>query len=157
MSTIKVIGIGSPFSNDSLGWQVINELKQQDRQHPIWPEQVELIETDRPGINLIQMLQDTQFVILIDAIHDESRHGEVIRLEKNQLSHSLNSISSHNLDVASAIALAEKLKLLPKMLVIIGLGVNPKQNQLFQASDIQKLTDAVIRELATCIPQSSVC
>lgn len=155
MSTIKVIGIGSPFGNDSLGWQVIDRLKQQNIQGTRWPEQIDLIEADRPGINLIQLLQDAEVVILVDAIHDEPRQGQVIRLDKTQLLNSQHNLSSHSLDVASALALAEKLQLLPKTIVVLGLGIDPGRAEPLNTTAIHKLTAVIVSELETYISQPS--
>ena len=72
MKQATVVGIGSPFGADQLGWQIIEEL----RQHPklkAWPEkQVQLLYRDRPGVSLIQDLKNSQYAILIDAVDDEA-------------------------------------------------------------------------------------
>lgn len=153
MSGIKVIGIGSPFGHDTLGWQVIDHLKRQYIPSSRSSRHIDLIEADRPGISLIQMLQGAQLVILIDAIQDERKHGEIIRLDKSQLIHQQNRLSSHVLDVSSAIALAEKLRLLPEKLVILGLGINPEHAVPLNETAIHKLTDAVICELEAYFSQ----
>jgi hydrogenase maturation protease len=147
MSDVKVIGIGSPFGHDSLGWQVIDHLRRQYSQNKLRPERINLIETDRPGINLIQLMQGAKAVILVDAILDDHRHGETIQLNKSQLIRQQDTLSSHNLDVASAIALAEKLQLLPETVMIFGLGIDPAREDAINETAVQKLTDAIVGEL----------
>jgi len=155
MSDVKVIGIGSPFGNDILGWQVIEQLKQHPALSALLPEHIELIEADRPGINLIHLVQETRFVVLIDAILYPDKHGEIIHLNKGQLIQNQHNLSSHALDVASAIALADKLQLLPEEVVILGLGINPERAEPIDAATIYKLTDAVVREIETYFSHST--
>ena len=155
MSKIKVIGIGSPYGNDSIGWQVIENLKQQHTLSTLLPERVELIETDRPGINLVQLWQGADFVILIDAILDRHNQGEVRCLSKEELITAHHSVSTHELDVASAIALAEKLNVLPEKLLIIGLGIDDAQEDPVSEESIYKLTVAVTYEIKDYFAQAT--
>jgi len=147
MSEVSVIGIGSPFGNDTLGWQTIEMLKQQHMLATLLPERVNLIATDRPGVNLIQMMHGASFVILVDAILDEHHNEDVIRLSKDQIITAKNVLSSHSLDVASAIALADKLRVLPEKILLMGLAIDTRQAELVNEESIHKLVDAIIREL----------
>ena len=154
MSEVRVIGIGSPFGNDTLGWQTIERLKQQHILATLLPERVNLIATDRPGVNLIQTLQGASFVILVDAILDEHPHADVIRLSKDQLITAKNVLSSHSLDVASAIALADKLHVLPEKLLLMGLAIDVQQAERIPEESIHKLVDAIIYELENYFAQA---
>lgn len=153
MSLVKVIGIGSPYGNDTLGWRVIDTLKQQHRLTTSPLARVELIETDRPGINLIQMFQGADFVILVDAIVGEHNHGEVMRISKEQLILAQGSISSHDFDVASAIAIADKLGELPMKIEIFGLAVDGLYADPVNEEHIHLLADAVNCEIANYVAQ----
>jgi hydrogenase maturation protease len=154
MSEVRVIGIGSPFGNDTIGWQVIEMLKQQHMLTTLLPERVDLIETDRPGVNLIQMLQGASFVILVDAVLDKYNHGEVVRFSKDRLITAQNMLSSHSLDVASAIALADKLRVLPDNLLMLGLAIDARQEDPVSGECIHKLVDAIVRELEEYFAQA---
>ena len=156
MSNVKIIGIGSPYGNDSVGWRVIENLKQQHMLSTLLPERVELIETDRPGINLVQLWQGAEIVILIDAILDRPNHGEVRCLSKEELITAHHSVSTHELDVASAIALAEKLNILPEKLLIIGLGIDATQEEPVSEESIYKLTVAVTCEIKNYFAQATL-
>lgn len=157
MSGVKVIGVGSPYGNDTIGWNLIEKLKRQHMLATLLPEQVELIETDRPGINLIQLLQGGDFVILVDAIHAEHNHGKLLRISKEQLIQSRHAVSSHSLDVANAIALADKLGVLPRKLVIIGMGIDPQCEDAIAEASIDTLADAVTCELQEYFRQAATC
>ena len=147
MNKVKVIGIGSPYADDTVGWRAIEKLKQQHSLGTLLPARVDLIEADRPGINLIQMFQGADFVILIDAILDKSNRNIVIRVSNNQLISTQHAVSSHSMGVANAIALADKLNILPEKLLIIGLGIDRGGEESVTDRSIDVLADAVTREL----------
>ncbi|MBI1422964.1 MAG: hydrogenase maturation protease [Gammaproteobacteria bacterium] len=149
MTDVRIIGIGSPFGNDSLGWQVIEMLKANDMLATFPHEHLELIAADRPGLNLIQMLQDAEFVILVDAICDPNRHGTIMHLTREELVVPEVILSSHRADVASAIALADKLHQLPGKMILIGLGIDPALNSPLMEADMLALASEITRELET--------
>lgn len=146
MSRVRIIGIGSPFGNDTLGWQVVEKLKQQ--QISILPsKQIEFIISDRPALNLIPLIQDIDLVILVDAIQSEVSHGQILKLDMTDLVSESVTLSSHKIEVAGALALAEKLDALPKKLCIYGLTINTAQTALLDEISIDKLGAAITREL----------
>ena len=145
MSDIRIIGIGSPFGNDITGWRAIDLLK--TMLPSATQEKIELIASDRPGLNLIQMMQDTNIVILVDAILDADRHGVVIRLKREQLITPEAMLSSHHADVASALTLADKLQQLPQNIVLLGVGVDPSISTSLPEKTIQALANHIVAEL----------
>ena len=147
MIDVRIIGIGSPFGNDTLGWQVIDILKARHMLATMPYENIELITTDRPGLNLIQMLQDAELVILIDAICDPNRHGGVIHLTREELTVPDVILSSHRANVASALALADKLSQLPEKIILIGLGIDPALDAPLTETSLLALASEIMREL----------
>jgi hydrogenase maturation protease len=147
MNDVRVIGVGSPFGIDSLGWHVIHRLRRLPLPAAVPSNHIDFIEADRPGAHLIHLMQGAHYVILVDAILDSDRSGELIQLDRDQLIKTQKPISSHNLDVSDAIALADKLKLLPEKLSILGLSVNPSQENPPDETALNKLTQAVILAL----------
>lgn len=154
MNDVRVIGIGSPFGIDTLGWQVVRRLKQEDNGNLIQCKNIELIEADRPGPQLIQLMQGANYVILIDAIVDSESIGKLVHLDKAQLVYTPWQVSSHGLDVSDAIALADKLNLLPGKLSIIGLSVDPAQDGPLAETDLCHLTQTILSELAAYYAQT---
>lgn len=143
MKQATVVGIGSPFGADQLGWQIIEEL----RQHPklkTWPdEQVQLLYRDRPGVSLIQDLKNSQYAILIDAVDDAAHPGKVTRLDKSQLLSTDNNFSTHALGVNEALALGQAINALPDILILYGLSV--------AIDDMTMPGDAEIQEMVMCV------
>ena len=119
---IAVIGIGSPFGKDQLGWQVINQLQNKQSQN----NDIDLIVEDRPGLNLLNRMQGYNRVILVDALIGENQNDDVIhQLNKQQIiSLSQPTISSHAAGVAETIALGEAVGQLPNELLLVGAEVS---------------------------------
>ena len=147
MKQATVVGIGSPFGADQLGWQIIEEL----RQHPklkAWPEkQVQLLYRDRPGVSLIQDLKNSQYAILIDAVDDAAHTGKVTRLDKSQLLATDNNFSTHALGVNEALALGQAINALPDKLVLYGLSVAIDQMTLPSNAEIQDIVTCIIDDI----------
>jgi len=154
MSNIRIIGIGSPFGNDTLGWQVIRKIRAQGCIGPATIENLDLIEADRPGAQLIQLLQGAKQAILVDAILDPGQTGKIVRVDKDQMALSPSSISSHEFGVSSAIALADKLGLLPESLSLVGLGINPDEETPLDETTLNALILTISNEISQYLTDS---
>lgn len=108
----RVIGVGSPFGDDTAGWRVIEHL--QGRGLP----GVELVRLDRPGAGLIPWLDGADHVVVIDALRSGTEAGTVSLLEPEALAGLPASPSSHGLGVAHALQLASAIGALPPRLDI---------------------------------------
>ena len=112
-----VIGIGSPFGADQLGWQIIEQLKNDaslSSNHTI-----RLEACDRPGTLLLEYFKNVRKAILIDAIEGGTA-GTIRTIDKEQLLQHNSLQSSHQLGVAETITLGDRLELLPDELLVIG-------------------------------------
>ena len=72
---IRVIGLGSPFGDDRVGWRVIRLLNGR------LPGPVDLVALDRPGSTLINWMQGVEHLVLIDAVRSGAPPGDMIRLD----------------------------------------------------------------------------
>jgi hydrogenase maturation protease len=111
----RIIGIGSPFGADQLGWKAIDHLQNRAL------GDCELIKLDRPGMQLLNYFQNAQHVILIDAVYAQSEAGRVLRVAAEELADQNGISSSHGFGVAEAVALADRLGTLPVTLSLIGI------------------------------------
>lgn len=116
--SLRIIGIGSPFGDDTLGFQAI-ELLREDIE--LFPPDTELLALDRPGSTLIPMLENSKTVVIIDAMQSGQPAGTVQRLELPDLIAEKNMPSSHNLGVAESLALADVLGVIPERLLVYGI------------------------------------
>lgn len=81
MRRIKVIGIGSPFGDDQLGFKVIEKLKQDNSLNHYIPTYLILESHDRPGIRLLELMADCEIAFLIDAVFSGQSVGTLYRLK----------------------------------------------------------------------------
>ena len=121
---IKIIGVGSPFGDDRLGWIVAEQLKTL----PIClseKDKIDISILDRPGTALISQWRDADAVILIDAVRSGATPGTLHILSADDIDEDTQLTSSHGFGVASTIALARTLDELPEYFYLCGIEIDP--------------------------------
>lgn len=114
---LHIIGVGSPYGDDTLGLQAIGRLQQErDR----FPPHTGFHALDRPGSMLIPLLEEADTAVIIDAMQAQQPPGTVLRLTPDDLIREETLPSSHNLGVAETLALARVLGVMPEKLLIYG-------------------------------------
>lgn len=114
---LRVIGLGSPFGDDAVGWWVIDQLRAR------LPSGggVEFLALDRPGVGLLNFLQGVEAVILIDAVCGGQPPGTLYRLTPEEAERLPAGLSSHGFGLAEALRLARALRARPARLEIHGI------------------------------------
>ena len=117
----RIIGIGSPFAQDRIGIEVIEQL-----QSTALSNAVELIALDRPGLALIDYF-NVDSLLLVDAVRSselsQTLPGSLEVVGVDALIENKLKFSTHNAGVADAIALAKTLNALPARLLILGINI----------------------------------
>lgn len=125
MSTcIKIIGVGSPFGDDRLGWVAAEQLKAS----PILlseKDKIDISILDRPGAALLSKWQDADAVILIDAVRSGATPGTLHILATEDIDANTQLTSSHGFGIAATMALARTLEELPENLYLYGIEIDP--------------------------------
>ncbi|MGM0676875.1 hydrogenase maturation protease [Ectothiorhodospira marina] len=121
---VLVIGIGSPFGEDTLGWEAVEALP------PV--SGVSTLTLDRPGAGLIEAMKEQHTVILVDAMDAGGPPGTVHVLSMDDLIHPDTTVSSHSLGVVGALALGKAMGVLPPTVHIIGIqmGSTPMPDEI---------------------------
>ena len=121
---IKVIGIGQSLrGDDAAGLSAVRlwvDTYPAQVSHP--HVHVELVEL--PGVALLNLLEDTRFAILVDAVQSGATPGTIHRLKEDQLeSFAHGSASAHGWGVAETLSLGRQLApaSLPVELIVIGI------------------------------------
>ncbi len=120
----KVIGVGSPFGADRLGWVAIDHLSK------VGPAGCEWLKLDRPGSRLLDHFDENSPAIIIDAVDWSEQPGEVRRLSLSDLQQFQDRSSSHGFGLAETLALGAELGRLPADLHLIGINAGSDLNQL---------------------------
>jgi hydrogenase maturation protease len=118
VALIRIIGIGSPFGDDAVGLELARRLAEAP------PPNCEVIVADRPGTNLIELLQDIEIAIMVDALRSRAAPGTLHELSFDELVRSAGRLSSsHELGVVETIQLAHKLGRAPASGKVLGIEI----------------------------------
>ncbi|HYB90121.1 MAG TPA: hydrogenase maturation protease [Candidatus Binataceae bacterium] len=117
---IRIIGIGSPFGDDACGLEVARILAEAP------PPNCEVIVADRPGVSLLELMRGIDAAILIDAVRSGARAGTLHELSFDDVARcAARFVSSHDMGVAEAVALARKLGCAPERGKIFAIEIAP--------------------------------
>lgn len=147
MKKIKILGIGSPFGDDQSGWKMIELLKQRKALQDYIPDYLVLETHDRPGIRLLELMENTNTIFLIDAVVTGSKIGKLYRFENEEIEELKCIISSHDIGVAQALQLGRALNQLPEQLIFYGIEINHDNTGM----GISFLIESCIHQLVECI------
>lgn len=114
-----LVGIGSPFGEDRLGWQAVDALQAGAwaSRHPAWEWQITVL--DRPGTSLLDSLDGIELAIIIDALQADGSEPRLLDID--ELASESAPLSGHGLGLAESLQLGRQLELLPKQLLLVGL------------------------------------
>jgi len=148
MRPIRIIGIGSPFGDDQLGWHIVDALERDSCLPASW-QSIYFIKADRPGINLLELMRDGDTVIIVDAMKSGAPAGTVRRFAASEIEEMNAPVSSHGFGVAAVLAMARALDQLPERLFIYGIEADETYSPEFcmTVSDINIITRNIATEL----------
>lgn len=144
MSRVRILGIGSPSGDDQAGWLTVDALL------AAGVDGVVLEKLDRPGANLLPLLENASRVILIDAMAGNGRAGEIRRFDRQDWPGYSGGLSSHGFGVLAALSLAQALGSLPPRLDVYGIEIGSANPGDEAGQDVQ----AAARRLAAMIAGS---
>ena len=120
VSTLRILGIGSPSGDDQAGWLTVDALLAEG----VHTEgEVIIDKLDRPGAQLIGLLGGAARVILIDAMQSQDAVGRIRHFGAEDWPAYRHGLSSHGLGVLDALALARELGSLPPRLDLYGIEI----------------------------------
>ena len=123
MSQLRVFGIGSPFGDDQLGWEVVKLLEQCLDLKPFIPDRLQLICCDRPGTHLLELMRDASIVFLIDAVKTGGVCGSLHHFKNQEIEAISNPLSSHAIGVAEVMKMGRALDELPSSVILYGIEI----------------------------------
>ncbi len=118
MDKIKVLGIGSPFGDDQVGWKVVDSL-----QTSYCDPRITIKKLDRPHLRLLDEIGDAEIVYIIDAMKSGGLPGEIRRLTLDDINTVNLQISTHDFGVIQSLQLAAALNQLPKQVILFGIEI----------------------------------
>lgn len=118
-----IIGLGNPLrGDDGVGVRLVKELNERTL-----PHNVDVVDGGTQGLGLINLMENRQRVILVDAADIGQRPGEFARFTPDEVLLPGNDqhLSIHAAGLRDALLLAQALNKLPPKVIIF--GVQPKQ------------------------------
>ncbi len=116
-----VLGVGNELlSDEGLGIHFLKYLGQENL-----PDNVELLEGGTAGMELIGLIQDTDFLIVVDALNADTTPGELFRFKPQDLKifPDMFKVSFHQVGILEVLTTANTLGKAPETIIY---GVQPK-------------------------------
>ena len=118
---MMILGIGCVLLRDEgFGVKVIHEI---DRRYE-FPDNVELMDGGVLGVNLLGFISQADHLIVVDAIHNKGKPGDLYRLSGDAVPERIRAKNSlHQVDFLEALTLCNALDKVPETVII---GVEPE-------------------------------
>jgi len=121
---ITIIGIGQSLRGDDAVGLTAVQLWQDT--HPATAKKVRVQLVENPGLGLINLLEDADVAILVDAVHSGALPGIIHTLKEDDLAAFLDGTdSAHGWGIAESLTLGRQLysESLPDQILIIGIEI----------------------------------
>ena len=148
MSRVRILGIGSPSGDDQAGWLVVDALLAAGIEGD---GGIFIAKLDRPGANLIFLLESSDHVILIDAMQGGVRVGEIQRFDQKDWAGYSHGLSSHGFGVLAALSLARELGSLPPQMELYGIAIGPVRPGEEAGQDVQAAAQRLAAMIVTLL------
>jgi len=118
---IIVLGVGNILlSDEGIGVHMIKELEKESL-----PENVELIEAGTAGLELAHLIEDADFLIIIDAVNAKASPGQLFRFQPKDITIMPEQfqVSFHQVGILEALSIINLFGNSPPTMIY---GVQPK-------------------------------
>ncbi|MCX7117338.1 MAG: hydrogenase maturation protease [Legionellales bacterium] len=143
MSELHVLGIGSPFGDDQLGWEVVKLLQRRPTLYHYTQEQLHMACSDRPGMHLLELMRPAQTVFLIDAIKTGAALGTLHRFQNKEIEGIGDTLSTHALGISEAMKIGASLQILPQKIILYGVEIGDVLFQFELSESIKQTINAL--------------
>ncbi len=145
-SKILILGIGSPFGDDRLGWAAVEALQRSSALAAVAGGCISFAVLDRPGALLLAQWRDADYVMVVDAVRSGAPPGTRHRLEPGEWI-AREPVSSHGFGLAAALELARALNDLPSHLAVYGMEIDPSCTGFSLSQPVRRSLPDLIREI----------
>lgn len=118
---IMVMGVGNILlSDEGLGVRFLDELAKS-----ALPDNVEILEGGTAGLELVHLVQDIDFLIIVDALNANAEPGALFRFQPGdlQIMPEQYEVSFHQIGIIEVLTMANVLGKAPQTLIF---GIQPK-------------------------------
>lgn len=147
MSGIRIIGIGSPFGDDCIGWETIGAIEESGMMARFPAGQVAAYRCRQPATDLLPLLSGARAALLVDGMESGAEPGTLRRIDASELQADPGKISSHGMGVPEGLALARALGMLPGTMVIYGVEIEDADAAPHAAAAVLAAIPALLRAI----------
>jgi len=149
---VMILGIGCIlYSDEGFGVRVVEKLQQLYE----FPDNVLLVDGGVLGVNLLGVISKPDRLIVVDAIRNKGKAGDLYRLEGDAIPERIRAKNSlHQVDFLEALTLCQALDKVPETVI---LGVEPADIDTLSLeltpavqSCVDPMIDLVLDELKRC-------
>jgi hydrogenase maturation protease len=118
---VMVLGVGCTlFSDEGFGVRVVEKMQQEYD----FPDNVLLVDGGVLGINLLGVISKPKYLIVVDAIRNRGKPGDLHRLAGDQIPERIRAKNSlHQVDLLEALTLCHALDHVPETVIV---GIEPE-------------------------------
>lgn len=145
---LVVLGLGNVLcGDDGLGVVAVASLR---RRYEI-PDSVEVLDGGTLGLALLSQIQESDDVILVDAIRADGSPGELVRLEGDEVAPAVRDrLSVHQVGVADLLDALRWVDAYPRRLILLGLIPETLELRLSRSSSVEaeipRLVEGIVKE-----------
>lgn len=145
MKRVRVVGVGSGSGDDAVGLLAVRAARAELERLGVEVREV------GAGVHLLDLLQDADAVIVVDAVRAEGLEpGQIVRIEAGPGGlpvETRGSLSSHGIGIAEAVALAASMPAPPRV-VLLGVGAEAPDGASLSDRVLASLPEATARVMA---------
>ena len=136
---VTILGVGNfLFTDEGFGIRVIEKLQAEYR----FPEEVRVVDGGVLGINLLGVIAQPDHLIVVDAMRNGGKAGDLYRLAGEEIPRRVLAKNSlHQVDLLEALTLCQALDKVPQTVI---LGVEPEDIETLSL----EMSPAVRRQVA---------
>jgi len=149
MNTL-ILGIGNPIlTDDGVGIKIARKIKEGN------PE-LEVIETSEAGIALLDLIAGYDKLVIIDSVKTgQEKPGKVYKLRLEDLKPTVDSASSHGVDIATAFELGRGLGYrMPKYISLYAVEI--KDNTTFGEDCTEEVEERILFIISQIIEEEKL-
>jgi hydrogenase maturation protease len=146
---IMILGIGNIlFSDEGFGIRVIEKIQEIYQ----FEDNVDVIDGGVLGINLLGVISKPDHLIVVDAVRNQGKPGDLYRLEGDSIPERIRAKNSlHQVDFLEALTLCQALDKVPETVI---LGIEPEDIETMSTeltpttrSKVNPIIDKVLNEI----------
>ena len=143
--SVMIIGVGCIlYSDEGFGVRVIQKIQEMYE----FPDNVSVVDGGVLGVNLLGVISQPDYLIVVDVIRNKGNPGDIYRLEGKQIPERIRAKNSlHQVDFLEALTLCQALDKVPETVII---GVEPEDIETLSI-DLTATTQSRVEEVISLV------